>query len=40
MNQKGNSNKTKTIGTALSRAFIMVTVTVINVFSGNKKRRG
>ena len=36
---KKRENKTKSIGTAMSNALIMITVTVINIFSRNKSRR-
>ena len=34
-----NVKSGKTIGTALSRALVMVTVTVINIFSKNRTKK-
>ena len=36
---KKDVSKVKSIGTAMSRALIMVTITVINVFSKNKTNK-
>ncbi len=34
---KKNISKVKSIGTAMSKALIMITVTVVNVFGKNKR---
>ncbi len=36
---KKDVNKVKSIGTAMSKALIMVTVTVISIFSKNRTNR-